>query len=96
MMVSNGGNGPDAALLRPIHGTAYVFEPVGSEDDDRQLLELIVLPSSPDCPPESFRDQYGRFHTGDLFIEAMPGLYSFCGRGDDWIKTENSLRCDTR
>jgi len=23
-------------------------------------------------------------------------LYSFCGRNDDWIKSENSLRCDTK
>lgn len=96
MMLSIEGNGPDAALLRPIPGTVYAFEPVASEDKDRQLLELIILPESPDCPAESFRSADGKFHTGDLFLEVKPCCYSFCGRNDDWIKSENSLRCDTR
>lgn len=96
MMLSIEGNGPDAALLRPIPGTVYAFEPVASEEKDRQLLELIILPESPDCPAESFRSSDGKYHTGDLFIEVKPCCYSFCGRNDDWIKSENSLRCDTR
>ncbi|KAK1246249.1 hypothetical protein MKX08_000051 [Trichoderma sp. CBMAI-0020] len=96
MMVSIDGVGSDAALLRPLLGTAYMFEPTVTEDNGRQFLELVILPESPDCPVESFRQEDGKFRTGDLFMEIKPGCYKFCGRNDDWIKSENSLRCDTR
>ncbi|PON27817.1 hypothetical protein TGAM01_v203584 [Trichoderma gamsii] len=96
MMVSIDGAGSDAALLRPLPGTVYMFEPAVAEDNGRQFTELIILPESPDCPVESFRQKDGKFHTGDLFMEIKPGCYKFCGRNDDWIKSENSLRCDTR
>lgn len=96
MMLSIDGAGSDAALLRPLPGTVYMFETTVTEDNGRQFLELVVLPESPDCPVESFRQKDGKFRTGDLFTEIKPGCYKFCGRNDDWIKSENSLRCDTR
>ncbi|KAL6889191.1 hypothetical protein GGI43DRAFT_430910 [Trichoderma evansii] len=96
MMLSVDGTGSDAALLRPMPGTAYTFEPIATEDNSRQFLELVVLPESPDCPVETFRQRDGKFHTGDIFTEIKTGYYKFCGRNDDWIKSENSLRCDTR
>ncbi|KAL7920262.1 hypothetical protein ACQKWADRAFT_328854 [Trichoderma austrokoningii] len=96
MMLSIDGAGSDATLLRPLPGTNYVFEQITEEDNGRQFLELIILPDSPDCPVETFRQIDGKFRTGDLFTEIKPGRYKFCGRNDDWIKSENSLRCDTR
>jgi len=61
-----------------------------------RLLELIIPSESPDCPDVSLRHPDGDFHTGDLFQEASLGSYVFRGRDDDWIKSENSLRCDTK
>ncbi|OCH95760.1 acetyl-CoA synthetase-like protein [Obba rivulosa] len=94
----------DIRPLRPIPGTQYRFVPVtSSEDEDEyrnphmQLRELVVLSSSPDCPhPSLRRKDDGHYHTGDLFLELAPGKFVFRGRDDDWIKTENSLRCDTK
>ncbi|KAF8271441.1 acetyl-CoA synthetase-like protein [Lactarius quietus] len=60
------------------------------------LLELVILAESPDCPDRSLRAADGHFHTGDLFQEVQPGYYLSKGRDDDWIKSENSLRCDTK
>ncbi|KAI0830640.1 acetyl-CoA synthetase-like protein [Trametes gibbosa] len=92
--------------ISPVPGTRYVFVPVepaaqnGPEDGytnaNAQLLELIILASSPDCPDRSLRHEDGNYHTGDLFLEVAPGRYVYRGRNDDWIKSENSLRCDTK
>ncbi|KAH9898072.1 acetyl-CoA synthetase-like protein [Cubamyces lactineus] len=92
--------------LRPIPGTKYAFVPVepaapcdsetGYQNANAQLLELIVLAESPDCPDRSLRHADGNFHTGDLFLEVLPGQYVYRGRNDDWIKSESSLRCDTK
>lgn len=60
------------------------------------MLEFVVLADSGDCPNASLRASDGHFHTGDLFQEVSPGSYVFRGRDDDWIKTETSLRCDTK
>jgi hypothetical protein len=59
------------------------------------MLELIILAESGDCPDLSLRHADGHFHTGDLFQEAWPGHYIARGRMDDWIKSDNGLRCDT-
>ena len=78
----------------------YGFLPI--ESDNRpsasigQLLELMILSKSGDCPDVSPRSADGHFHTGDLFLEAEPGKYLSCGRRDDWIKSEGSSRCDTK
>ncbi|RPD64902.1 acetyl-CoA synthetase-like protein [Lentinus tigrinus ALCF2SS1-7] len=91
--------------LTPVPGSKYVFVPVDGESADAeasyananaQLLELIVHADSPDCPDRSLRHVDGNYHTGDLFLEVAPGQYVYRGRNDDWIKSENSLRCDTK
>ena len=101
MLVSIGGKALNAPLLRPIGGMSYVFQPIDSgrtegRHSTSRMLELVIPEDSQDCPDVSLRHKDGNFHTGDLFIEAAPGLYMFRGRDDDWIKTENSLRCDTK
>ncbi|KAI0778513.1 acetyl-CoA synthetase-like protein [Trametes elegans] len=106
MLLSVGGRGADAAQLQPIEGTAYAFMPIASddpvdpetgyEDANSKLLELVILSHSGDCPHPFMRNADGHYHTGDLFLEAGPGRYISRGRDDDWIKSENSLRCDTR
>ncbi|KAG1833916.1 hypothetical protein EV424DRAFT_855731 [Suillus variegatus] len=103
MLLSIGGKGRDASLLRPIPGTYYGFLPIDADTQiesghktSAQMLELVILSSSGDCPDASLRGNDGHFHTGDLFQEIMPGSYAFRGRNDDWIKSENSLRCDTK
>lgn len=105
MLISVGGRGSDSLFLRPIPGTKYSFMPVtasaaadeaGHYNANASLLELVILAESGDCPHPSLRQPDGHFHTGDLFSEVVPGGYLFRGRDDDWIKSENSLRCDTR
>jgi acyl-coenzyme A synthetase/AMP-(fatty) acid ligase len=104
MMLSNHGPLPEGRFLRPIEGTKYGFFPISSEQDTEsgvvdvhsRLLECVILSSSPDCPDKSLRAADGHYHTGDLFAEVAPGAYVFRGRNDDWIKSENSLRVDTK
>ncbi|KAJ4488192.1 hypothetical protein J3R30DRAFT_3281215 [Lentinula aciculospora] len=100
-LVSIGGNDPtNRHHLRPLQGFSYAFVPITSATDDHQsttrLFEFVVRSDSGDCPDVSLRQSDGHFHTGDLFQEVGPGGYTFAGRDDDWIKTENSLRCDTK
>ena len=93
-------------VLRPLDGMSYAFLPVASQSEAgtsqaehssvAPLLELVILAESPDCPDSSLRAVDGHFHTGDLFQEVDPGYYLSKGRDDDWIKSENSLRCDTK
>lgn len=103
MLIGVGGNGPHANLHRLVDGPSYEMRPIESKDDaesghqsSTKLVELIVLANSPDCPHPSLRKPDGNFYTGDLFEEVAPGLYANRGRDDDWIKSENALRCDTR
>lgn len=106
MLLSIGGKGPDARWLRPCEGTDYGFFSISPEatstsetryvDANSRLLELVILSSSGDCPDRSLRAADGHYHTGDLFIETAPGCYVSRGRDDDWIKSQNSLRCDTK
>lgn len=99
MLLSVGGSGRDAALLRSLPNTSYVFIPIDAtcgHQSSTQLLELVILADSGDCPDLSLGGVDGHFYTGDLFQEMAPGSYTFCGRNDDWIKSENSLRCDTK
>jgi len=92
-------------LLQPLNEMSYAFLPIASrtepstsqaEHSTEPLLELVILAESPDCPDSSMRAADGHFHTGDLFQEVRPGQYRSKGRDDDWIKSENSLRCDTK
>jgi acyl-coenzyme A synthetase/AMP-(fatty) acid ligase len=103
MMLSVGGQDSSAPLLRPLKGVSYEFFPISPEiqtesghQSTTRMLELVILADSGDCPDRSLRQADGHFHTGDLFQEVKPGSYAFCGRDDDWIKSENSLRCDTK
>ncbi|GBE81642.1 acetyl-CoA synthetase-like protein [Sparassis crispa] len=101
MLLSIGGRDSNAHLLRPLEGVSYRFCPVSdirasNALDASPLLELVVLSDSGDCPHYSLRDVDGHFHTRDLFQEVSPGCYVFRGREDDWIKSENGLRCDTK
>ena len=104
MLLSIGGHGPQSHWLRPIEGTSYGFFPVTPEsasetgyvDANSRLFELVILSQSGDCPHSSLRAADGHYHTGDLFLEAAEGCYVSRGRDDDWIKSQNSLRCDTK
>ncbi|KAK0465197.1 uncharacterized protein EV420DRAFT_1262611 [Desarmillaria tabescens] len=101
-LISVGGCDPSAPLLRHLEGVSYSFVPIQPEQNEAghqstaRMLEFIIRAESGDCPHPSLRSADGHFHTGDLFQEAAPGLYVFRGRDDDWIKSENSLRCDTK
>ncbi|KAF5356475.1 hypothetical protein D9757_012473 [Collybiopsis confluens] len=101
-LLSVGGKDPAVRHhLRPLEGLSYAFLPIASDSNNghqstARLLEFVVLSDSGDCPDVSLRQADGHFHTGDLFQEVAPGSYIFVGRDDDWIKTENSLRCDTK
>lgn len=100
MLLSHRPGGREARFLSPLEGVNYSFVyagPTGQQvSANSKLLELVILDSSPDCPHQSLRKADGHFHTGDLFLEVQPGQYLFRGRDDDWIKSINSLRCDTR
>jgi len=103
MLLSRGGFDRHGSLLRPLQGVSYSFFPIDpatppelGQQSNEQLLELVILGQSEDCPDISFRQADGHFHTGDLFQEVVPGSYVFRGRDDDWIKTEKSLRCDAK
>ena len=102
MLLSVGRKERHAALLRPLEGVAYGFFPVepptpseSKHHSTGRMLELVILAESGDCPDASLRQSDGHFHTGDLFQEASPGHYIARGRADDWIKSDNGLRCDT-
>lgn len=88
---------PSGNILKPAPGTIYEFIPLPDTLPlEKPLLELVVLPESKDCPPPQLRSPVtGKFHTGDLFTEEDPGLYTFQGRNDAWIKMENAMRCNT-
>lgn len=102
MLISVGGKGRTAPLLQPLDGMCYRFIPISSaapesgHQSTARLLELVITEDSGDCPDLSLRQAGGDFHTGDLFQEVAPEMYAFRGRDDDWIKSETSLRCDTK
>ncbi|KAF8900464.1 hypothetical protein CPB84DRAFT_1778992 [Gymnopilus junonius] len=101
-MLIAGGNERNKALLQPLPGTSYKFVPIESAGEEAvhqstaALYELAILSDSPDCPHETLRHADGHFHTGDLFQQILPGWWVSRGRDDDWIKSETSLRCDTK
>ncbi|KAF7424658.1 hypothetical protein PC9H_009968 [Pleurotus ostreatus] len=104
MLLSVGRGHPTPWLLRPLEKTSYGFVPIEGEatssetnhSSSTRMLELVIFADSEDCPAASLCQADGHFHTGDLFNEVSPGLYISRGRNDDWIKSENSLRCDTK
>jgi len=103
MLLSIGGKGHTARLLRPLEGLSYGFSPVdpptSSESTHKstgRMLELVIFSESRDCPALHMRQADGHFYTGDLFQEVSPGHFVSRGRNDDWIKSDNGLRCDTK
>ncbi|TDL28374.1 acetyl-CoA synthetase-like protein [Rickenella mellea] len=104
MLISEGGSDRSARFLRPLNGVHYEFMPISPPTNasahvsaNSQLAEMVIMSDSPDCPDMALRQSSdGHFHTGDLFQEVSPGKYVSRGRNDDWIKSLNSLRCDTR
>ncbi|GLB44400.1 putative amp- ligase [Lyophyllum shimeji] len=102
ILLSVGASARNPGLLRALDGFTYRFvstAPAASASGHQstaRLMELVIPAESPDCPHPSLRQADGDFHTGDLFQEVSPGLYVSRGRDDDWIKSENSLRCDTK
>jgi len=107
MLASVGKKGQDVPLFVPLEGTSYGFFPVefdngpststaAHQSSTGQLLELVVLSESGDCPDFSLRSADGHFHTNDFFSEVEPGKYLSRGRSYDWIETEHGLRCDTK
>lgn len=100
-MLISGGHEKNPTLLQPLPGTSYQFVPISNNagavhQSSAALYELVILSNSPDCPDMSLRNADGHLHTGDLFQEVTPGWYVARGRDDDWIKSETSLRCDTK
>ncbi|CCM00577.1 uncharacterized protein FIBRA_02612 [Fibroporia radiculosa] len=100
MLVSKRGGGRPDPPVHPLEGAKYGFFPVSDSSNfqnvNGQLLELVILADSPDCPDRSLRAPDGHYHTGDLFLEVASGAYVSRGRNDDWIKSSTALRCDTR
>ncbi|KAH8664639.1 acetyl-CoA synthetase-like protein [Xylariales sp. PMI_506] len=100
MLISIGGTGVESALLKPGPVTLCEFRPCGSQNirsEDGELVELVILPQSPDFPHPSLQsDPTQPYSTGDLFVEVASGCYLSKGRADDWIKSESSLRYDTK
>ncbi|KAF7796058.1 hypothetical protein EIP86_007229 [Pleurotus ostreatoroseus] len=88
---------PISSAAQPPSPSASSSEGGGAHKNaNSHLLELVIRPDSGDCPDQSLRQSDGNYHTGDLFLEIKPDSYVFRGRNDDWIKSENSLRCDTK
>ncbi|KAJ7786433.1 hypothetical protein B0H16DRAFT_1657735 [Mycena metata] len=80
-LLSVGGTAGSAALLQPLAGTSYRFMPVGG-----------------DAEAEATHHSTARLLEFVILDESevVPGQYVSRGRDDDWIKSENSLRCDTK
>lgn len=100
-MLLSGSHEKNPALLCPLPGTSYRFDPIvsgpeGVHQSTAALYQLVILSDSPDCPDASLCHSDGHFYTGDLFQQILPGYWVSRGRDDDWIKSENSLRCDTK
>ena len=96
--------------MRPIEGKCIAFVPVSSSGSssstlssavyknvNTNVLELVIPATSPDCPHPSVRQpEDGHFHTGDLFLEVVPGHYTFRGRMSEWIKSSAGLLYDAK
>ncbi|KAH0590602.1 hypothetical protein H2248_000738 [Termitomyces sp. 'cryptogamus'] len=93
----------NAIVLRNLFGSTEcgtMLLSVGGKERNASLLRPLEgmsgVGASGDCPDVSLRHPDGDFHSGDLLQERVSGYYVFRGRDDDWIKTENSLRCDIK
>lgn len=86
--------------LQMLPHVSYKFVSVGPASIDgtdyNRLLELWILPDSPDLPIANLCAPDGGWRSGDLFEESEPGKYLFRGRDDDWIKSLWGERLDTK
>jgi hypothetical protein len=101
---------PSSAFMRPIDSRSVAFVPVSSSGSssstlpstvyknvNTNVLELVIPATSPDCPHPSVRQpEDGHFHTGDLFLEVLPGRYTFRGRITEWIRSSAGLLYDAK
>ncbi|KAF8516435.1 acetyl-CoA synthetase-like protein [Hysterangium stoloniferum] len=74
---------------------SFVLVEDSSSRSGENMLELIILAESPDCPDVSLRSTDGHFHTRDTFIEISPKRYVYRGRLDDRIKLFSGV-CDAK
>ncbi|GJJ09093.1 hypothetical protein Clacol_003315 [Clathrus columnatus] len=82
-------------LLRFHHNFDYEFIPVDGNDGNSKLKELVILPTSPDCPVSALRNPAdGKYHTKDLFEAIGDGVYISRGRLDGIIVTVTGRNCD--
>lgn len=90
-------------LLRFYRKFDYKFVPIPGEDSSSKVQELVILPTSPDCPPAALRNpKDGMYYTKDLFERVENGdtgveeVYVFRGRRDDIIIMEGADNCDAK
>lgn len=99
-----------STIMRPIDPRSVAFVPVSSSGYSSSTLpssaytnvhtnvsELVIRATSPDCPHPSMRQpEDGHFHTGDLFLEVLPGQYTFRGRITEWIRNSTGILYDAK
>ncbi|KAJ6600810.1 putative amp-CoA ligase [Mycena sp. CBHHK59/15] len=101
LMTTKLGSSPSDRLLRLIPGGSaqFIWYSMTNENtlvsSSPQLWEIVLPAGAPDSPHSSLFNSDNMYHTGDLFEEVQPGLYTFRGRKDDWLKTVWGF-CDTK
>lgn len=88
-------------FLRPFPGVSCKFDPFfetvqPGNSTSIQLREFVLLAESPEIPQPHLLSADGNFHSGDLFEPQPDGTYISRGRDDDWIKSADTDRCDTK
>ena len=112
MILTSAGDSrtPSSSFMRPIDSRSVAFvslSPSGTSSStlpssvyknvNTNVLELVIPANSPDCPHPSLRQpEDGHFHSGDLFLEVVPGRYTFRGRITEWIKSSAGLLYDAK
>ena len=96
--------------MRPVDNRAIAFVPISSSGNssstlpsavyknaNTDALELVIPATSSDCPhPSTRKPEDGHFHTGDLFLEVVPGHYTLRGRMCEWIRSSAGLWYDAK
>lgn len=101
---------PSSTFMRPLDSRSLTFVSIPSSGSsssalpssayknvNTNVLELVIPGTSSDCPHPSVRQpEDGHFHTGDLFLEAVPGHYTFRSRMCEWIRSSTGLWYDAK